>query len=265
MDLADRGQVRASAAEIYDRFFVPALFGAWPSQVLDAADVKMGDRVADVGCGTGIVAVEAARRVGPSGTVTGIDPNAGMLAVARAKDPSIHWIAALAEELPLEDGSVDALTCQFAMMFFTDQPRALTEFARVLRPGGRAAIATWAALDATPGYAVMVDLLRELFGERHARALAAPYSLGDARQLTELISQEFADVAVEQLLGRARFPSIEAWVHTDVRGWTLADMIDDAQYQQLLEAARTRLARFTDARGAVTFDAPALIATATRA
>ena len=61
--------------------------------------------------------------------------------------------------------------------------------------------------------------------------------------------------------GRARFPSIEAWVHTDIRGWTLAEMIDDGTYAELLAAAQQELICFTDRAGRVEFAAPALLAT----
>lgn len=76
---AARGQVAASAAEVYEEFFVPALFEQWAEPVLDAAGVAVGDVLLDVGCGTGVVARAAARRVGPAGEVTGLDRNAGML------------------------------------------------------------------------------------------------------------------------------------------------------------------------------------------
>ncbi len=69
---------------------------------------------------------------------------------------------------------------------------------------------------------------------------------------------------MRRLHGRARFPSIDAWVATDVRAWTLRDLIDDKQFDQLLAAAGTRLRAFTDASGAVDFAAPALVATARR-
>ncbi len=61
--------------------------------------------------------------------------------------------------------------------------------------------------------------------------------------------------------GVARFESLEAWIHTDVRGWTLADMIDHKQYEQLVAAARQDLAQFVGGDGRVRFAAPALIAT----
>ncbi|MCB0187855.1 MAG: class I SAM-dependent methyltransferase, partial [Caldilineaceae bacterium] len=85
------GQVVATAAEVYDEFFVPALFQAWPSLVADVAALQPGERVLDVACGTGILAHEAAARVGNSGSVVGLDSNAGMLTVARRKSNTIEW------------------------------------------------------------------------------------------------------------------------------------------------------------------------------
>ncbi|MGI8657841.1 MAG: class I SAM-dependent methyltransferase, partial [Candidatus Limnocylindria bacterium] len=65
--------------------------------------------------------------------------------------------------------------------------------------------------------------------------------------------------------GVARFESIDDWVRTDIRGWTLAGSIDDEQLAELQQEARTSLADFVDSDGRVTFQAPALIATARRA
>jgi hypothetical protein len=59
----------------------------------------------------------------------------------------------------------------------------------------------------------------------------------------------------------ARFPSLEAWVHTDVKGWTLADMISESEYQTLLGAARKELAAFERSDGSVAFSAPAHVVT----
>jgi hypothetical protein len=61
----------------------------------------------------------------------------------------------------------------------------------------------------------------------------------------------------------ARFTSIEAWIHTEIRGWTLADQIDDATFGRVLAEGRRVLAPFTDEAGRVRFATPALIATAT--
>jgi SAM-dependent methyltransferase len=261
-DAAQRGQVAGSAAEVYEEFFVPALFGWWPEPLLDAVEAGQGDRILDVGCGTGVFARAALDRVGSAGHVAGLDPNEAMLGVARRLGPGVEWTSGVAERLPYPDASFDRVVSQFALMFFTDRPAAVAEMARVLAPGGTVAVATWASLDSTPGYAAMVELLGELFGDEAADALRAPFLLSDEEELLDLASAAFADPAVALHDGAARFASVDAWIHTEIRGWTLADVIDDEQYEQLLREARRRLDRFTDERGRVAFPMPAMILTA---
>jgi ubiquinone/menaquinone biosynthesis C-methylase UbiE len=260
------GQVTRSAAEVYEEFFVPALFLEWAPRVADAAQLATGKKVLDVACGTGVLAREAARRVQPGGTVIGLDRNDGMLAVARNKAPDIDWRLGRAEALPFGDGTMDAVVSQFGLMFFEDRGSALREMWRVLRPGGgRLAVAVWAALERSPGYAAMTALLQRLFGDRVADALRVPFALGDPETLASLFAQ--AGIAGTQLRtvdGSARFPSIESWVHTDVKGWTLADLIDDAQYVQLLQAAQAELTRYVQCDGTVAFSCPAHIVIAAK-
>lgn len=260
---SERGQVVTSAADVYEEFFVPALFGAWPDRVLDAGGVTEGDRVLDVACGTGILARAARKRVRESGQVVGLDPNQGMLAVAQRLEQGIEWRQGVAEELPFANDSFDRVVSQFGMMFFSDARKAVSEMSRVLAPGGSVTIAVWAALEDTPGYLAMARLLADLFGDDIAAALHAPYSLGDPDLVRKLMVDSFPNVSVTHHEGVARFESIDAWVHTEIRGWTLADSIDDHQYAMLLREARQHLAGFTDESGRVTFAAPALIATAT--
>lgn len=263
LDAATRGQVNRSAAEVYEDFFVPSLFGQWPDRVLDAAGLSAGDDVLDVGCGTGIVARAAARRLAGSGSVTGLDVNEGMLDVARRAPEAVTWRAGAAEHLPFPDRSFDRAVSQFALMFFVYQAAGVSEMARVTRPGGTVTIATWADIEQSPGYAAMVDLLQRLFGDDAADALRAPFTLGNEARVLAVTGEILADAVVTTHSGVARFESLDAWIHTDVRGWTLADMIDDDQHAALLDAARTDLAEFVDEGGRVSFPAPALITTAT--
>lgn len=259
------GQVTASAADIYESFFLPALFAQWAPQVADAAGIGAGQSVLDVACGTGVLACEAGRRVAPGGKVAGLDRNAGMLRVARRKAPAFDWREGLAEELPFADAAFDVVVCQFGLMFFADRARALREMWRVLRPGGRLAVLTFAAAERSPGYAAMIELLDRLFGSTIAAELRGPFVLGDRAALGGPFSAAgIPDVAIAELAGEARFGSIEAWVETEIRGWTLSDRIDDTQYATLLRAATSELRSFTRADGRVSFAMPALIATATR-
>jgi ubiquinone/menaquinone biosynthesis C-methylase UbiE len=261
---AKTGQVSARAAELYEQFFVPALFDQWPRRLLNAGGVHPGQDILDVACGTGVLARAAIELVGERGSVTGLDLNDGMLAVAAGLRPDITWVAGRAESMPFSNESFDHVFCQVGLMFFADRRAAVDEMVRVARRGGSISIATWAGLEETPGYAAMVELLHELFGREAADALTAPFTIGTPAALTDVLAGTVERVEVRRLEGRARFPSIDAWVATDVRAWTLRDLIDDAQFNELLAAARSRLRAFTHASGAVEFAAPALVATARR-
>ena len=261
-DTAATGQVNADAARIYDTFFVPALFAEWAQPVCDAAGIRPGDHVIDVACGTGVAAREAAKRSGGRGKVTGIDRNSGMLAVAQEQAPHINWRECRAEALPFKDGSFDAALCQFGLMFFEDQALALHEMRRVVGPGGRAVMAVWDRVENSPGYAAMIDLIDRMFGYVAADALRAPFALGELGELSSLLHRTgWGDAAIDTRIGTARFDSITEWVRMDVRGWTLADLIDNDQYDALVRAANEELASFAISDGTVTFAAPGHIIT----
>ena len=255
------GQVSGSAAEIYDAFFVPALFGPWARPLCLAAGLGPGQAVLDVACGSGSTTRVAAGEVHPGGNVTGLDRNDGMLAVARARAPDIAWQQGLAEALPFEEDAFDVVVCQFGLMFFDDREVALREMQRVVRPGGRIAVSVWDKADNSPGYAAMIDLIDRLFGKEAANALRAPFNLGEPESLHDVLEAAgMQDAVIETQDGVARFPSIDEWVRLDVRGWTLADMIDDAGFEKLVNAARTEMAGFARTDGTVEFAAPAHIA-----
>jgi ubiquinone/menaquinone biosynthesis C-methylase UbiE len=266
MNDSERGQVTRSAAEIYDEFFVPALFAEWADRVAEAVGLRAGERVLDVACGTGVLTRAVAARVGPSGAAVGLDVNDGMLAVARRRAPQLDWRHARAEALPFEPERFGAVVSQFGLMFFEDQIAALAEMRRVLRRGGRLAVAVWDSLERTPGYAAVTRLLQKLFGDRAADALRAPFALGDPGTLRSLFGAAgIPNASITTRTGVARFPSIKAWISTEVKGWTLAEMLDDAQLARLLDEAERALGPFRAADGTVAFEAPAHLVTVTKA
>lgn len=262
MDDAGRGQVSRSAAEVYEEFFVPALFGPFAAPMADAAGLAPGQHVLDVACGTGVFAREAARHVMPGGSVVGLDRNDGMLAVAARIAPSIQWQNGLAEDLPFGDATFDAAACQYGLMFFEDRDRAVAEMRRVVRPDGRVTLAVWDKVEHSPGYAAMIGLLDRLFGAEVADALRAPFALGEPASVEAILDRAgIRHATLKTVPGTASFPSLAAWLHTDVRGWTLADMIDDDQYATLSREAGKELAPFVQSDGSVRFAAPAHIVT----
>lgn len=97
-------------------------------------------RVADIACGTGILATRIEHELRPD-EVYGVDLSAGMLAQAKARSSTVRWLSAPAEQLPFDDGALDAVVSTSAFHFF-DQPAALREFRRVLAPDGLAVVAT---------------------------------------------------------------------------------------------------------------------------
>ena len=100
-------------------------------------------RVADIACGTGILADRIERELHPA-EVYGVDMSEGMLNQARARSTGVQWLRGPAEQLPFDDGALDAVVTTSAFHFF-DQPSALRDFHRVLAPGGLAAVSTLSA------------------------------------------------------------------------------------------------------------------------
>ncbi len=101
------------------------------------AVVRPGDTVLDACCGTGDLAVAAARA---GGRVTGIDFSTAMLERARRKAPGLEWIEGNLLALPFDDATFDSATVGFGVRNVEDLSRGLSELRRVLRPGGRLAI-----------------------------------------------------------------------------------------------------------------------------
>ena len=111
--------------------------------VLDALDAQPGERVLDVGCGPGFYVSDLLRLVGPQGWVTGIDTAPAMLSAAVKRTechPNLTFVQAGATAIPASDGEFDSLLSVQVLEYVPEVADALTEFYRVLRPGGRLVI-----------------------------------------------------------------------------------------------------------------------------
>jgi len=142
----EEGQVRAMfdrIARVYDLMnsvMTAGLHHRWRERAADLAALAPGDRALDVACGTGDLAIELARRVGPAGKVVGADFSDAMLERAREKSSAVQWEWANALKLPYPDGGFHAATVGFGARNFSDLDRGLAEMARVVRPGGRVVV-----------------------------------------------------------------------------------------------------------------------------
>jgi ubiquinone/menaquinone biosynthesis C-methylase UbiE len=197
------------AAQNYERYFVPLLGRPLAADLVDLADLRPGERVLDVGCGTGVVARLAAERVGPDGSVAGADPSPGMLEVAREAAQTaaipISWYETSAEAMPLPDAAFDVVFCQVALQFVADKPAALREMRRVLAPGGRVYVST-------PSPGPFFDVMDEAFA-RHGMAEAAGFvravfSFNDPAEARRLFqSTGFENVNARRIEKRLRLPA----------------------------------------------------------
>lgn len=257
-------QQRAAAAA-YEDLHVPALFKQWAPLVLEAARIRAGSRVLDVACGTGVLAREAARLTGDSALVSGLDANPGMLAVAEELAPTIDWTEGIAESLPFETGSFDAVVSQFGLMFFLDRVAALSEMNRVLKLGGRVAVAVWDSLENSEAFPIEVELLQNLVGPEAADALRAPFVLGDKARLLSLFEKAgYQSAEIDTIRGTARFPSIRTLVEADLRGWlpVMGVTLTEDQIEMVLREAEQALRVYVTADGTMEFSSCAHIVSA---
>lgn len=190
-----------TAAENYQRYFVPAIATPVSAGLLRAADLQAGERVVDAACGTGVIARLAAAQVGPTGAVTGVDLSPDMIDVASSTPASggapIEWKVADAASLPLEDGSQDAALCQMGLMFMEDKVAALTELRRVLRPGGRIVVNTPGRIQ--PPFELMERAIADHLDPQLGRFVSAVFSMHDPDAVAALLREAgFDDVTAEE-------------------------------------------------------------------
>jgi ubiquinone/menaquinone biosynthesis C-methylase UbiE len=185
--------------------------------LLELGEVKPGNRVLDLACGPGGVGLAAARRVGPEGEVVLSDVAEPMTAVALARAGQRGLTNVRARVLDLEAidepaASYDVVLCRDGLMFALDPSAAARELHRILRPGGRYALAVWGPRERNPWLATLLDALSDQLGVPvPPPGVPGPFALGDAEKLSSILDAAGLEVSVEELPVPMRVGSFEEW------------------------------------------------------
>ncbi|OIK23098.1 class I SAM-dependent methyltransferase [Streptomyces malaysiense] len=251
--------------EAYDTHSAP-IMRPFVAALLDAVDLRLGDRVLDLACGTGFAARAALALVGPTGRVRGADVDEGMVRVARDRGPQIDLTVAPADRLPYDDSSFDAVVCQQGAQFFPDLTAALTEAARVTRPGGRLAVTVWAPLDRQPYFLAHERALRR-YAPDALRYFVRAYVRTADQLTTALEAAGYRDIAHREVTSAVALPSLDAYAY-DHLATLWGGLLREAGGEEAVTAAarlvRDELAARTAPDGTATLPFTVLLVRATR-
>lgn len=246
-------QVSGDAARLRERY---SLSHFWAPGLVALAALQPGGRVLDVACGTGLVTHLAAAGVGPTGRVTGLDYNAGMLAVARSLPPpsgaSVTWVEGDAGAMDFPDASFEVILCQQGLQFFPDKPASLREMHRVLVPGGRVLLSVWKST--RPPYNLAVGkALEQYVGVETATQFCASRVVPDAEALYRLLVEAgFRAVEIRPSAMTIRLPTLETFVLGYLSGNPVAGAVaalSEEQRAALARQVKTALQPYADGDG----------------
>jgi ubiquinone/menaquinone biosynthesis C-methylase UbiE len=270
--LRDRWQRGAAGwgrrADAIQEFGMPV--SVW---MIEQLDLQPGQHVVELACGPGDTGFLAAEQVRPGGLVTETDASDAMLGVAkgRARDlgaSNVEFKRMELEWLDLPAASVDAILCRWGLMFAVDQQAAAREMRRVLRPGGRLALAVWDRPELNPWATAPTQALVELgHAEPPAPTLPGMFVLADAGRLQELLeSAGLTEVVVQslELVRRERGVEdfIKGTVDMSVPFAEVRDRLTPEQWREVEARIGELVAPYIEADDKLVFPARALVAAA---
>lgn len=201
--------------EMYEAYWVPRTL--WPFAVSLVEVVAPGDRVLDVGAGTGLLSELALARSGAGGTVTALEPTPFMIEVLHRKfdgAPRITIVEKGIEEAGLPDAAFDVVLCHQVVQYLADLPNAFSEFHRVLKPGGTLGVGVWSGPKEQDA-SILETGFRRYFGDSFAPIHA--WSFGGTERLRDLaLDAGFSVERIETQRKLCRFESIEEMMNVHI-------------------------------------------------
>lgn len=242
-DARDRASATYNAAaDTYDAEPL-SFWDYFGKRTVDRLQLREGDHVLDVACGSGGSAIPAAQAVAPTGTVTAVDLAERLLALAQAKafQTNLGNIRfQLGDMLALDqpDGKFDGVICVFGIFFVPDMVAAVRELWRMVKPGGKLAITTWGKDLFEPGNSVFWNSIKTVRPELE-RAFNPWDRISEPKPLQEMLRQagvEIADVAVENRLHRIIRPE-DWWMIVCGSGYRgTLEQLNEKDYQTVRQA-----------------------------
>ena len=201
-----------SIPKFYDTYLVPLLFEPYAADLVNRLASRSLSRVLEVAAGTGVVTRALASVLPERVSIVATDLNQPMLDQASALGTTrpVEWRQADAMRLPFQDGTFDAVVCQFGVMFFPDKPQALSEARRVLRPGGVLVFNVWDRIEENEFADTVTAALASVFPEDPPRFLArTPHGYHERSRIEQdLVSSGFsAPPEIVTLAARSRAKS----------------------------------------------------------